>query len=372
MRYLRPMRKLIESGSRSLLVEALKPQVPKRSQVDFTTTFPVVFMHGFMGFNPVKLFNFSIIDPFHGASSAIESAGFITFSPEVNAAAPINDRLQTWANEIEKILKTTGANKIHIIAIGQGAIDARVLACKAMMTCTGVHGESIQGFGFSDKIASITSLGGPHLGTPILENIDTKEVKAAVTDLVDYIAFLNQTKPKNIRDCLENLTCDFMQKVFNPAMHIPNDIPCYTVAANPVNEKNTSMLLDTTWKYIREIAEYDGGGDNDGLVPIRSAFFEGSNTLLAGTQQKQWQVLGQLTTDHFGLTGKRETRQVAVNANAFYVGLAQNSDLLYRSHTQMSLLTDGNWQRLFQTNLAESQSVADKAPKSKKIKKTPA
>ncbi|MCY4046282.1 MAG: hypothetical protein OXE99_14555 [Cellvibrionales bacterium] len=370
MRYVKPIRKLIESGSRSLLMEVLKPHAPKRSQVDFSTTFPVVFMHGFMGFNPIKLFNFPIVDPFHGASSAIESAGFVTYSPDVDATALVNDRLQMWANEIEKILKTTGAKKIHIIAIGQGAIDARVLACKAMMSCTGPHGESIQGFGFSNKIASITSLGGPHLGTPILENIDTKEVKSAVMDLMDYIAFLNQSKIKNVRQCLENISCDFMQKVFNPVMHIPNDIPCYTVAANPVNEKNTSLLLDETWQYIREIAEYDGGGDNDGLVPIRSALFDGNDTLLAGTQQKQWQVLGQLTTDHFGLAGKRETRQVAVNTNAFYLGLAQNSDLLYRSHTQMSLLTDGNWQRIFHANLPEKKLPPETSSKVTKTKKT--
>ncbi len=366
MRYFRPLKKAFINGSALLTTEIFRQKLLPPPLLDSPQhEYPILLMHGFMGFTTLNIFNRRLLDYFNGAESAMINSGFGVFASVINPMESPAKRAQMWAVELDRVLYKTGAKKVHIIAHGQAAIDAKILACRPMMTCNSVHGEKIQGMGFADKIASMTTLGGPHLGTPLADDLQSKAPQASFTDLFDYLAIIHQSTLTTVKRCLENLSRDFMMNTFNPSMQIPSHIPCYLVAANPVVEKNTSMLLDRTWKDICHIAEYDGGGDNDGFVPLRSALYEGNETLLAGTQTKQWQSLGQVTTDHFGLVGNRVSKNAQFNYLAFVMGLAQHGDLPSKQHTQMSLNTNGCWQRKTNYSPAKYKPVSDLVKKKK-------
>lgn len=346
MRYTKPLKKILQSSTRSLLSEIFRRHFTPQAGQQINSEHPIFLMHGFMGGATLDIPGFNLFSYFNDLAVMLQQVGYSVYCPEIRALEAPDSRAASWAEHLEKILQQTGAKKVHIIAHGQGAIDARILACRRAATCSSVQGKTLTGQGFDHRIASITSLGGPHLGTPIFENPETKAATRTINDLLDFIALLNRTRRKQVDKCMENLSRDYMIKVFNPAMQLPANIPCYTVAANPINSDAMSQILDRGFKEINDMAEFDGGGSNDGLIPVRSALFEGNDTLLAGTDRKQWQPLGQVSTDHLGMIGSSDAYMKDFNYLSLFVGLVQNIDQGYKPHTRMALQTNGHWQRI--------------------------
>ncbi len=349
MRYAKPVGKLVYAGSRALIDHLLRKSLhANTTRLQQHNEYPVFLMHGFMGFTSRQVLNWQFFDYFNGVTQILQQMGYSVYLYEVDPLDTPQNRAVEWARHVDRALKDSGAEKLHIIAHSQGAIDARVLAADTQNRCLTPEQGEVCGLGYGDKIASLTSLGGPHLGTPIADHSETRETKSLVTDLVDFIALLSSGQPARARRTLKSLSRDFMVNEFNPNFRMPNTIPCYTVAANPLAEAHTSYLLDKTWHHVNEIAEFDGGGANDGLVPVSSAMFEGADALLDDGETPQWQSLGQVTTDHMGLAGvDKEIKQPAFCHMPMFVGLCQNIDSGYRQNLSMALQTDGEWRRSY-------------------------
>ena len=348
MRYIKPLKKVLLTGTKALMFSALQQPISHHKKINNSEQIkPILFMHGFMGFTERKIMNVTLFDYFNGVHNILEHLGYRIYSPSVNSLASAHDRCNEWSQHIDNILLETGADKVHIIAHSQGAIDARILATSISNHCSTPHHGELYGRGYGEYIASITSIAGPHNGTPLADPIYTDDEDCELMlDAVNLIAMMNGSTVRKARQALDSLSRRYMQDVFNPAMKVLNTIPCFTVAGNPSDQKDLSFMFDLTWQKLMDTAIEDGGGENDGFVPVSSARFDNCHGLLAGTDQPQWQHLGDVNADHTALIGMQEEHlHQHFNFQPLYVGLAQHSDSCFIDHMHLALQSDGEWQR---------------------------
>lgn len=122
---------------------------------DTKTKYPIVLVPGVMGFDTL----FGSVEYFYKVADGIRdySGGQKTYNVSLSAWMSTEERGVALKNEITRILKThygvttlTSAHKANIIAHSHGSTTSRV-AAKLMQ----------------DNIASITTVAGPHYGTPM-------------------------------------------------------------------------------------------------------------------------------------------------------------------------------------------------------------
>ena len=94
---------------------------------------------------------------FENIRSFLNANGFPSvFNTNVDFAGSLELRAGQLKNEVDEILTETGAAKVHIIAHSMGGLDARKMICD---------------LGMAEKVASLTTLGTPHLGTPLADRV---------------------------------------------------------------------------------------------------------------------------------------------------------------------------------------------------------
>ncbi|HEX8459326.1 MAG TPA: alpha/beta fold hydrolase [Pyrinomonadaceae bacterium] len=87
---------------------------------------------------------------FRGILTHLEADGFDVHHTTVSYAKNLETRAADLRDQIEGILRQTGAAKAHIIAHSMGGLDARCMIAKA---------------GMSGRVASLTTIGTPHHGS---------------------------------------------------------------------------------------------------------------------------------------------------------------------------------------------------------------
>ncbi|MEW5850204.1 MAG: triacylglycerol lipase [Myxococcota bacterium] len=153
-------------------VEMYTPEETVPEQVADPRTgppYPIVLAHGLNGFRDV-----GPLDYFFRVPAALEEAGHQVF---VTAVAPYNgsaSRARLLAEQIDAILAQTGARKVNIIAHSQGGLDSRYL---------------ISTLGYGDRIATLTTVSTPHLGSAVADAILDNEFPAEL-DIINGYASL--------------------------------------------------------------------------------------------------------------------------------------------------------------------------------------
>jgi triacylglycerol lipase len=113
--------------------------------------YPIVLAHGFFGFDDFAGAGF--LTYFYGVKDDLAAAGEVqVFTPTVD---PFNDSSARGAElilRIEEILAETGHDRVNIVGHSQGGLDARVVAAMR-----------------PDLVASVTTIGTPHRGSPIAD-----------------------------------------------------------------------------------------------------------------------------------------------------------------------------------------------------------
>ncbi|NRB37823.1 MAG: hypothetical protein HRU20_05055 [Pseudomonadales bacterium] len=347
MRYAKSLSKVIYTGSRNLIDTSLRKRLqPAGVAKSAHNEYPILMMHGFMGFSEMKIFNITLFEYFNGVKMLLEQMGYTVYTPSVTPISPPQDRAQEWADYVNEILAETSAEKVHLIAHSQGCIDARVLAAPAENSCTTGHFGDLHGIGFGDKIATITTLGGPHEGTPLADDMEGTDGEKFMIDMIEFIAMITGSNKKAAKQAIESMSRTYMLESFNKQIHVPKTIPCYTVAGNPGHAKNVSFMFDKTWAELMKMDPTEGGGANDGFVPVASALFS-SNKVKMANGEPQWQALGEVVADHVALVG------IPIEGKAdedfkhlpMFAGLAQNVDACYRENIALALQPDGEWSR---------------------------
>lgn len=178
---------------------------------------------------------------FKGIATHLKRHGFETYHTSVSFASGVEIRARELRQEVTQILNASGHEKVHIIGHSMGGLDARHMI---------VHE------GMADKVASLTTIGTPHLGTSFADwglAHGGEELVEALRLFLNLEGFLTLTIEA--------------RAAFNEAAmksEASNDVFYQTYASSQPVEQIFSPLKPS-WKII-----HDAEGDNDGLVPVKS------------------------------------------------------------------------------------------------------
>ncbi len=242
------------------------------SKPQTATKYPIVLLHGFLGWDQVFF-----LDYFYHIRRALEADGFVVYTPQVNPVASIETRAKQLAPLFDRIFQETGAEKINLIAHSMGGLDARYLI---------THG-------YGDRIASLTTIGTPHHGTPVPDLVfNVLGTRSPLFKAFEFLAagFLGKGayKPSDLslRENLWNLSREYIQNYFNVYYHDNPEIYYQSFAG--VTGFQTGDLTDLL--LLPFVPAFKLGERSDGLVPMESA--------------KWGRFRGLVSADHVNLVGQ--------------------------------------------------------------------
>ena len=211
---------------------------------------------------------------FRGIASYLRRHGFATWATSVSFAAGVEVRGRDLRGEILRVLSESGQSKVHIIGHSMGGLDARRMI---------VHE------GMADRVASLTTIGTPHLGTSFADAGIEHGGHAAI-DVLGKIVNL---------EGFEDLTTAAMRS-FNDAARdaeVGNAVVYRTYASSQTQE-HTFLPLQPSWKVI-----FEAEGENDGLVSTRSQAWEPKLIASDGAAKKIGQSEFPVRADHLNQVG---------------------------------------------------------------------
>ena len=190
--------------------------------------------------------------PDHLASHGIEAV----YEPRVDFAASVADRAEVLAAAIRGILDEQDARKIHLIAHSMGGLDARV---------------AIVDHALGDRVATLTTIGTPHLGTSFADwgLAHSREAIDRLQPLgIDLTGF---------RDLSIKTSCERGARL----ERFEADNPVQYVAWASWQVRDAVFApLQFSWQII-----HDAEGRNDGLVPAESQLWTGASRERTGAVQ---------------------------------------------------------------------------------------
>lgn len=241
------------------------------------TRYPMVLLHGFLGWDQVFAFNY-----FYKVKSTLGDQGYEIFSTAVSPVQTVAIRARELAPQLDAIMQVTGAMKINIIAHSMGGLDARYLIAQ---------------MGFNRKVASLTTIGTPHRGSPVPGMIFKFLGKGdnLIYQAFEYLVagFLGQGQRQptdlDIRANLRNLAPEFLEGEFNPA--------------NPDSP-------DVYYQSFAGVSSLTGWGTGDRLDPLLAPFqiafgYGKRNDGLVSESSAEWgRFRGVVSADHIDLIGQ--------------------------------------------------------------------
>lgn len=250
--------------------------------------YPIILAHGIARFDfLVEYFikNFAVfgLSPsamndglhyFKGIARHLRNHGFDVYHTSVSFAAGVERRAADLRDEVNKVLQLKGADKVHIIAHSMGGLDARHMIVRLDM---------------AGKVASLTTIGTPHLGTSFADwklargGDQLIEVLGRVLDLAGF------------------------QDLTTTACREFNDEAQRAEAANPVvyqtyaSAEAHSLIfapLQLPWAVINEHE-----GANDGLVSLTSQSWQKELAGDGGVKKAITQRSFPVAADHLNQIG---------------------------------------------------------------------
>lgn len=204
----------------------------RRARTPAKTRYPVVLAHGFLGFDEIGLGARKHLY-FRGVGPHLEAMGALVYSPRVPPASTIAVRAQRLAD----LIRALPDPRVNIVAHSMGGLDARY---------------AISQLGLAPRVASLTTIGTPHLGTPLANagNALFGAISRMLRRFFDVVAF-------------GDLTTHGMAK-FNAAVPDASGV-AYASVVGRSGRLRTNPLLWPSHLYLAERS-----GANDGVVPAAS------------------------------------------------------------------------------------------------------
>jgi len=233
---------------------------------------PLVLAHGILGFDQIGLPGMRQ-EYFRGVPERLRGLGAEVFAIRVAPLSSVKER----AEELARAVQQLDAGRVNIIAHSMGGLDARY---------------AITNLGLAAKVASLTTIGTPHRGTPLAD------IGAALGDKIKLRGLLGKLGLDI--DAFYDLTTGSMQ-AFNEAVR---DAPGILYGSYAARTQGRALVLNPlllpTYLYLS-----DHGGENDGLVPTAS--------------QPWGELLGRVDADHWAQIGWSAAR--GFDAPDFYAGV---------------------------------------------------
>jgi triacylglycerol lipase len=231
--------------------------------------YPVVLAHGLFGFDQIRV-GFARHDYFRGVPARLQSDGWTVHRARVARTGTIAVR----AEELAAFIRELPGRRVNVIAHSMGGLDARYALAR---------------LGIADRIASLTTVGTPHHGTPVADLGDELAHRPALRAALEGMG---------VRlDALRDLTTERMSD-FNRTVPNVLGIAYGSVVAVARRKRDVNPLLLPTYLWLSERA-----GDSDGMVPAAS--------------QRWGDVLAEIEADHWAQIGWSRR----FDAAGFYAGL---------------------------------------------------
>jgi triacylglycerol lipase len=198
--------------------------------------YPVVLAHGLLGFDEIRL-GTARHDYFRGVPARLEAEGAIVHRPRVAKTASIAAR----AEELAAFIRAVPARRVNVVAHSMGGLDARF---------------AIARLGLERNVASVTTVGTPHLGTP-LADLGAGLAERAL--LLEALARLGVDV-----EAFRDLTTARMRE-FNREVPDVRAVAYLSVVGVAPSRREVNPLLLPTYVWLGE-----RGGESDGVVPAAS------------------------------------------------------------------------------------------------------
>lgn len=248
--------------------------------------FPIALAHGIARFDILReiLVNKSGISEiefgdelhyFKGIKSHLEDNGFETHHTSVDFSGSVSLRAHQLSDQINQILSGRTADKVHIIAHSMGGLDARHMI--------------VDIDGMAEKVASVTTIGTPHLGTSFADFGVSRGGNLVIRGLESFINL------GGFND-LTTTAC----KAFNlraKEKEAGNKV-VYRTYASAEEHDLVFLPLQPSWSIISKLE-----GENDGLVSVRSQQWESELNGSSGSRKTVEQFKFPVPADHLNEVG---------------------------------------------------------------------
>lgn len=241
----------------------LMAATPARADTYTQTRYPIVLVHGLFGFD-----NLGPIEYWYGIPSALRSGGAKVYITQESAANASEVRGEQLLSELRRLKAAYGHAKFNLIGHSHGGQTVRYVAAVA-----------------PDLVASVTTVGSPHQGSPVadklqrdLNNLGLTGVVASIANaLASFESFLSG-QPRLPQDSLAALLSLNSAGAANFNSRFPAGQPTSSCGQGPAVASNgiryyslggTSVLtnfLDPSDVLLGITSLYFSGEQNDGLV----------------------------------------------------------------------------------------------------------
>lgn len=143
-----------------VLEPCLAPRAPPAR-----TRHPIVLVHGLFGFDRIGVGR-ATSDYFRGVRVHLEALGNEVFVVRLPPRASIAERAASLTEQVERLR----ARRVNLLAHSMGGLDARY---------------AISRLGLSSRVASLTTIGTPHRGTPIADGVGPLLARLGVAGALD-------------------------------------------------------------------------------------------------------------------------------------------------------------------------------------------
>ena len=225
-----------------------------------TTRFPVVFVHGWTGFEKIGPLTY-----FYGVAVMIEALGF---PHKIAVLDPYNHTKIRGAQltpQIDATLATWRARKVNLLGHSQGGIDSRY---------------AISTLGYGDRVSALMTIASPHRGTYVTDlalGLAPGAVEDVVGLLLNFVGAFSSQEKSDAMASFYSLSEEHMQNEFNPANPDDPRVQYISYTGRTCSatdfldgEKNCQDLVDPLIGWSHAILAINRGA-NDGLVTVESA-----------------------------------------------------------------------------------------------------
>lgn len=162
----------------------------------------------------------------------------------------VTNNAKMLKSSLQEIVERSDVEKFNLIAHSKGGIDARHLISK---------------LNEDNRIASLTTISTPHMGTPIADFFLERYLSddSITKKIVEKIAFLFGGNSPDPIELIRNISTGNMQ-IFN-AENQNSDKVYYQSIASTMNIPQDDLFYALTFKYLKRTA-----GENDGMVPLEN------------------------------------------------------------------------------------------------------
>lgn len=244
----------------TVLVAVFVPMVGVQAAgTSCATKYPVVLVHG-AGFGDKTLG----INYWGRIPQALEAEGAKVYYGGTDGWGSIESNAAMLRDTINKVLSSTGAKKVNIIAHSKGGVEARYM---------------ISSLGMAGKVASLTMISTPNRGSELVSELTgffpdflIKVVGAGA----DVIRWAWGDKKPDFYNGVQSLTPEYMVE-FNKKNPDKSGVYYQSYAGSLKNPASDIIMMFTHFP-IRNLE-----GENDGMVAVSSAKWTNFKGVLRGS-----------------------------------------------------------------------------------------